>query len=85
MTTIFKEGEAMKKCLLKMVFKVTKTCNNGNEKTQEIAVYCEPFDEITGKYRTEEQRVEAATKVLKAEWYYNIEYVKTIIKYVLTA
>lgn len=62
-----------------MVFKVTETCRNGNERTYNKSVYCLPYQMIDNKkiHRTEDERINACIEQLKAMRYYRIEYIKT--------
>lgn len=68
----------MKKLMYKVIFNVTETCQNGNERRVQKVVYMPRFDEKTGKHVTTEQRIERGTAALVAERYYNIEYGSTV-------
>lgn len=67
----------MKKALYEVVFKVTETCQNGNERTYKKHVYMPRFDETTGKHVSPEQQIARGIEALKAEHYYNIQYLRT--------
>ena len=61
--------------LQKLTFRVTKTCNNGNEKTQTISVYA-PY--YVGNIRNDEDMcIEKAIDTLMKKHYYHIEHIKT--------
>ena len=66
----------MKRQIYAVVFKVTETCQNGNERKIQKTVYMPRFDE-NNKHITIDQRVKRGIEALKAAHYYNIEYVKT--------
>ena len=58
-----------------MIFEVTETCNNGNERRIKKSVFSPIFR--NGKHIIELDRVNKAVKVLESRHYYNIEYVDT--------
>jgi hypothetical protein len=68
----------MKKPMYKVIFNVTETCQNGNERRIQKVVYMPRFDEITRKHLTPEQQIERGTEALKALYYYNIQYDSTV-------
>ena len=68
----------MKKPMYKVIFNVTETCNNGNERRLQKVVYMPRFDEQTGKHISTEQQIERGKKALVDEHYYNIEYGSTV-------
>jgi hypothetical protein len=68
----------MKTRMYKVIFNVTETLQNGNERRVQKAVYMPRFDETTNKHITTEQQIERGTVALKAEHYYKIEYSSTI-------
>ena len=61
----------------KMIFEVTETCNNGNERTKKVSVYAPHCKD--GKYFVDTNRFDKALKMLEAKHYYNIKYVDTTI------
>lgn len=67
----------MKKAMYKVIFTVTETRNNGNEKRVQKAVYMPRFDE-QGKHITEARRIERGASALASEGYYNIVYGSTV-------
>ena len=67
----------MKKTLYEVIFAVTETTQNGNERRIQKAVFM-PFLDKYGKPLTVEYRIERGTEALRAEHFYNIEYVKTV-------
>ena len=73
----------MKKLMYKVIFNVTETCQNGNERRVQKAVYMPRFDEITRKHITQEQQIERGRQALLAEYYYNIEYGSTVATEIL--
>lgn len=60
-----------------VVFCVTETCNNGNEKKYMKSVYVPRFDE-SGRHISPNMQVTSAWQELKRRGYYNIYHVKTI-------
>ena len=68
----------MKKIAYKVIFTVTETCQNGNERRVQKVVYMPRFDEKTGRHITPEQQIERGTAALAAEHYYNIKYGSTV-------
>lgn len=68
----------MKKLMYKVIFNVTETCQNGNERRVQKVVYMPRFDESTRKHITREQQIERGTATLLSEHYYNIEYGSTV-------
>lgn len=68
----------MKKAMYKVIFTVTETCQNGNERRVQKVVYMPRFDETTRKHITPEQQIERGTAALAAEHYYNIKYGSTV-------
>lgn len=67
----------MKKALYEVVFKATYTQANGAERTITKSVFSPVFDPETMRHITEGQRIERGTAALKAEQFYNIEYIYT--------
>lgn len=61
--------------LFEIVFMVTETCNNGNERRIKKSVFAQRF--VNGHFFTEAERVAQAVEALKKLHYYNIEYVET--------
>lgn len=74
----------MKKALYEVVFKVTKTNQNGAEQTFKKCVYMPRFDE-SGKHIDPARQIERGTAALKEEHYYNIEYICTHCTYLTFA
>ena len=68
----------MKKLMYKVIFNVTETCQNGNERRVQKVVYMPRFDESTGRHISPAQQVERGKAALAAEHYYNIEYGSTV-------
>jgi len=66
----------MKAMVFENIFMVTMTCNNGNERRIKKSVYSPRFR--NGKFLTEQERIKEGTEILKAECYYNIEYIKAV-------
>ena len=64
-----------------MQFSVTETLNNGTERKKKVTVNCLPFrhseDHLSLVHRTQEERINSCIDALKAEHYYNIEYIGT--------
>ena len=58
-----------------MIFEVTKTCSNGNERTQKKSVYSRCFR--NGRHIVELDRVNKAIETLKANHFYNIKHLQT--------
>lgn len=75
----------MKKLMYKVIFNVTETCQNGNERRIQKVVYMPRFDETTGKHITPEQQIVRGIEALKVEHYYNIEYGSTIATEIIFA
>lgn len=78
----FKE---MKASMYKVIFTATETCQNGNERRVQKAVYMPRFDEVTKKHITPEQQIARGTAALIAEHYYNIEYGSTVATEIIFA
>ena len=64
--------------MYKVIFNVTETCQNGNERRVQKVVYMPRFDETTRKHITPAQQIERGKAALAAEHYYNIEYGSTV-------
>lgn len=75
----------MKKLMYKVIFNVTETCQNGNERRVQKVVYMPRFDETTGRHISPEQQITRGTEALKAEHYYNIEYGSTVATEIIFA
>lgn len=63
-----------------MVFEVTETCQNGNERTFKKSVFSPIFrimPDGSRKHLIQLNRVEKAIKELEKHFYYNIKYIKT--------
>lgn len=75
----------MKKAMYKVIFTVTETCQNGNERRVQKVVYMPRFDEKTGRHISPEQQIDRGTEALKAEHYYNIEYGSTVATEIIFA
>lgn len=73
----------MKALCYETIFCVTETCNNGNERRIKKSVLFPRFR--NGIHVTEQERISAGTDILKAEHYYNIEYLETKNKTILYA
>ena len=58
-----------------MIFEVTTTCQNGNERRMKKSVYSPCFR--NGRHIVELERVSKAIKVLEANHYYNIKHLQT--------
>ena len=71
----------MKALCYETIFCVTETCNNGKERRIKKSVYSPRFR--NGKHLTEQERISEGTFILKAEHYYNIEYLETKSKTIL--
>lgn len=63
----------MKAMVFENIFMVTETLQNGNERRTKKSVISPRFR--NGKFLTEQERIAEGIEVLKAEHYYNIEYV----------
>lgn len=61
--------------LFEIVFQVTETCQNGNERTKKVSVFSKRFK--NGVFYTESARNKDAIEILKAYHYYNIKYIET--------
>ena len=61
--------------LYEVIFEVTETCQNGNERRLKKSVYSPRFKDH--KHVTEAERISKGTEVLKARHYYDIKYIKT--------
>lgn len=72
----------MKKLMYKVIFNVTETCQNGNERRVQKAVYMPRFDE-QGKHIDRFRQIERGGQALTAEHYYNIEYGSTVATEIL--
>ena len=68
----------MKKLMYKVIFNVTETLQNGNERRVQKVVYMPRFDESTGRHITPAQQIERGKAALAVEHYYNIEYGSTV-------
>ena len=77
----------MKIPMLKVIFNVTETCQNGNERRVQKAVYMHRFYEENGKrlFMGRETQIERGTAALKEEHYYNIEYGSTVATEIIIA
>ena len=62
--------------LFEIVFEVTETCMNGNERRLKKSVYSPRFGE-NGRLITEPQSIAKGVEVLKQMHYYDITYIKT--------
>jgi hypothetical protein len=70
--------------MYKVIFNVTETLQNGNERRVQKVVYMPRFDEY-GKHMDEPRRIERGTAALAAEHYYNIEYGSTVTTEIIFA
>lgn len=61
--------------LYEMIFEVTETCNNGNERRKKVSVFSPIFR--NGKHIIELDRMHKAVSALQKKGYYKIEYIKT--------
>ena len=77
--------KTMKKALYKVIFTVTETCQNGNERRVQKVVYMPRFDESTRRHISPEQQIERGTAALAAEGYYNIKYGSTVATEIIFA
>ena len=75
----------MKEPMYKVIFNVTETLQNGNERRVQKVVYMPRFDEVTKRHISQEQQIERGTRALKAEHYYNIEYGSTVATEIIFA
>ena len=57
------------------IFRVTETCNNGNERRIKKSVFTPCFK--NGRHVIEIERIAKAEEILKAQHYYDIEYLET--------
>lgn len=64
-----------------LIFEVTETCNNGNERRKKVSVYSMPFR--YGRFVIECDRVNEGIELLKQQHYYNIKHIKTKLKTLL--
>lgn len=80
-----KGSKKMKTKFYEVIFDVTETLQNGNERKTKKSVFMKPFDEATGKHNSPEMQIEKGFKALKAEHYYNIVYVETKVKTMIFA
>lgn len=71
----------MKVIYYETVFKVTETLQNGKERRIKKSVLTPIF--VNGKRHIVIDRIRKAEDALKAEHYYNIEYIETKIKEVI--
>lgn len=74
----------MKKMVYKVIFNVTETCQNGNERRIQKVVYMPRFDE-RGKHIDRARQIERGAAVLTSEHYYNIVYGSTVATELLFA
>lgn len=68
----------MRKVLAELTFRVTETCDNGNERTFNKKVYASPiYTDKDGHKRNNSitRTVPLAIAALKEEHYYNIEFI----------
>lgn len=75
----------MKVLMYEVIFKATETLQNGKERTITKSVFMKPFDETTGRHNSPQMQITKGTAALRAEHYYNIEYVKTNNKTIIFA
>lgn len=66
-----------------VIFEVTETCQNGNERRHKVSVYAPIFKD--GRHVVQLDRVEKCTAALKEQHYYDIEYIETKTKVLITA
>lgn len=69
----------MKKKIYEVIFAVTETTNRGNERRIKKAVFMPIFGK-DGRHLPEPYRIERGTAALRAEHFYDIEYVETVTK-----
>lgn len=74
----------MKKSFYEVIFEVTETCQNGNERRIKKSVFMPHVDE-NGKHLSTPRRIERGSAALKAEHYYNIKYIETKTKHLIFA
>lgn len=74
----------MKKRFYELTFRVTETCNNGNERKSRKAVITAPFHCEGSQFvhTSPEYSIPLAIKTLEEQHYYNIEYIGTKEKYI---
>lgn len=75
----------MKKSFYEVVFLVTETMQNGDERQMKKSVLIPHFDEVTGKHIPEEQRIVRGEKALTEEHFYDILYLETKNKTIIFA
>ena len=73
----------MKKLEYEMIFEVTETLQNGNERIIKKSVFISPFTD--GKHTSPEMQIERGEAALKEEHYYNIKHIETKKKYIIYA
>lgn len=71
-------GILMKITVYAVVFRATGKLRNGEDfRFREKTVFMLPFDKETGKHLTREMQIKKGIEVLKAEGYWDIEYLVT--------
>ena len=74
----------MKKSFYEVIFEVTETCQNGNERRIKKSVFMPHADE-NGKHLDKHRRIERGGAALTSEHYYNIVYIETKTKTMIFA
>ena len=74
----------MKKNFYEVIFEVTETCQNGNERRIKKSVFM-PYTDENGKHLDTHRRVERGSAALISEHYYQIKYIETKTKTMIFA